>query len=179
MRHARTLPADYFAAFGIKRRLTLDPAELQKTFYDLSRQYHPDRFANLPQSDQQFSLDFTALLNDAWRVLRDPIKRAEYVLTQEGFDVSEQRSRDVPPELLEEVFELNMMLERAPGRDELLDARRRFEAMRSEIDRKLEVLFRSYDDSEDRAALAAIRAALNRRRYIQNLMRDVEAALAQ
>ena len=57
-----------------------------------------------------------AILNDGYRVLRDPIKRAEYLLAQEGFDIGEQRSKNVPPELLEEVFELNMLLEEAPDR---------------------------------------------------------------
>jgi molecular chaperone HscB len=178
MTSAHTLPDDYFALFGIERRLDLDAVSLQKKFYELSRQYHPDRFATQPPSEQQYALDFTAMLNDGWRVLRDPLRRAEYVLKQEGFDIGEQRTKDVPPELLEEVFELNMMLESAPDREELLEARRKFDTMRSDIDAELEQLFRRYDESGDRTVLATVRAALNRRRYIQNLMRDVESALA-
>ncbi len=70
------------------------------------------------------------MLNDGLSdVLQDPVKRAEYLLKQEGFDIGEQRSKDVPPELLEEVFELNMALEdarrRRIGRPQLEAAQRR------------------------------------------------------
>src|SRR4051794_24031625 len=101
---------DYFEFLGLEKRLKLDEAELQKRFYDLSRQFHPDRFAQRSAAEQQNALDSTALLNDAYRTLRDPIQRAEYMLKREGLDIGEQRSKDVPPELLEEVFELNMAL---------------------------------------------------------------------
>ena len=112
-------------------------------------------------------------------VLRDPIQRAEYLLAQEGLDVGEQRSKNVPPELLEEVFELNMLLEEAPDREELEQAKTKFQSMQSETDQELSSLFERYDTSGDAAVLQSIRGALNRRRYIQNLVRDVEKSLAQ
>jgi len=172
------LPADYFAVFELERRLTLDQAALQKKFYSLSRQFHPDRFASKPASEQAFALDFTALLNDGYRVLRDPVKRTGYLLKQEGFDIGEQRSTNVPPELLEEVFELNMMLESAPDREELESARTKFVAMMAEADAEIAGLSVKYDAGGGRESLTALRGVLNRRRYIHNLVRDVEKALA-
>jgi molecular chaperone HscB len=169
--------SDYFGAFGLDRRLTVDTAELQSTFYRLSRQFHPDRFATRSPEDQQRALDFTALLNDAYRVLRDPLQRAEYLLKLEGFDIGEQRSKDVPPELLEEVFELNMMLESAPDRDELESAKQRFQSMQDDVDTELQTLFSEFDNGGGRQILARVRGVLNRRRYIQNLLRDVDKAL--
>ena len=174
-----SLSQDYFSFFGIPRKLSVDTSDLQSRFYSLSRQFHPDRFARGTPADQQYALDATALLNDAYRVLRDPIQRAEYLLTQEGFDIGEQRSKNVPPELLEEVFELNMLLEETPERDELERARTKFQSMQAETDEELSSLFERYDASEDRTVLQGIRGVLNRRRYIQNLVRDVEKALAQ
>src|SRR3954462_14290203 len=103
-----SLSSDYFQFFGIEPKLVLDTDALQKRFYELSRLLHPDRYSKKSPEEQQYSLDATALLNDAYRVLRDPLQRAEYVLKQAGFEIGEQRSKDVPPELLEEVFELNM-----------------------------------------------------------------------
>jgi molecular chaperone HscB len=173
-----SLSQDYFTFFGIPRKLSVDTSDLQSRFYSLSRQFHPDRFARGTVADQQYALDATALLNDAYRVLRDPIQRAEYLLAQEGFDIGEQRSKNVPPELLEEVFELNMLLEETPERDELERARTKFESMQAETDEELSSLFERYDASEDRTVLQGIRGVLNRRRYIQNLVRDVEKALA-
>lgn len=175
---AETLTRDYFTFFGLPRKLVVDTADLQTRFHSLSRQYHPDRFARRPAPEQQFALDATALLNDAYRILRDPVRRAEYLLSQEGFDIGEQRSKDVPPELLEEVFELNMLLEETPDRSELEEARTKFEGMMSEATQELDELFRKYDATEDRSVLQSIRGVLNRRRYIQNLVRDVEKALA-
>ena len=82
-----SLSQDYFSFFGIPRKLSVDTSDLQSRFYSLSRQFHPDRFARGSVADQQYALDATALLNDAYRVLRDPVQRAEYLLAQEGFTV--------------------------------------------------------------------------------------------
>ena len=137
---------DYFRFFGLPHQLALDGADLQKRFYELSRRHHPDRFARASAEEQQAALDATSVLNDGYRVLRDPIQRAEYVLKQAGFDIGEQRSRDVPPELLEEVFELNEQLDELRSGEEaaaepLRQSKARFLAMLNEIDDELEHSF--------------------------------------
>jgi molecular chaperone HscB len=183
MTTAPALPADYFAVFGLERRLVVEEDELQRKFYELSRLYHPDRFVGRSEADQQMALDYTAMLNDAYRVLRDPVKRAEYLLKQEGFDIGEQRSKNVPPELLEEVFELNMMLEELRSGDEttrpqLEQEEKRFRKMLYRADCDLESEFGHYDSERDRSVLVVLRGILNRRRYIENLVREVDNALA-
>jgi len=177
------LPSDYFAVFGLERRLQIDEASLQRKFYQLSREYHPDHFANAPAEAQAYALDMTALLNDAYRVLKDPVKRSEYLLKCEGFDIGEQRSSNVPPELLEEVFELNMMLEELREGDEstrpqLEAEEKRFAHMLERVDCDLRHEFTVYDAEPDPTVLTMIRSILNRRRYIQNLVREVDRALA-
>src|SRR5579875_3118919 len=124
-----TLSKDFYQFFGLERKLTLDDDELHKRFYDLSRQWHPDRFSRRSPEEQAQAMENTAILNDGYRTLRDPVKRAEYLLTEEGFPIGEQRSKDVPPELLEEVFDLNMMLEELKGGDE--SARPQLEAAKT------------------------------------------------
>ena len=124
-------------------------------------------------------MEATSILNDGYRTLRDPVKRAEYLLTEEGFPIGEQRSKDVPPELLEEVFELNMMLEELKSGDEsarpqLESAKANFVDLLSRVDLDLEQLFARYDAAEPlsetaKQALHEVRGALNRRRYIGNL----------
>jgi molecular chaperone HscB len=176
-------PRDYFDVFGLDRSLVIDESSLQRKFYELSRQYHPDRFATRHAAEQQFALDFTAFLNDAYRTLREPVKRAEYLLKHEGFDIGEQRSNNVPPELLEEVFELNMMLEELRSGDEtarpqLEDAKGNFTRMLERVDCDLRNQFEFYDSDKDRSALVVIRSVLNRRRYIENLLQSVEKALS-
>lgn len=181
------LSRDYFSFFDLDRKLLINLDDLQRRFYKLSRQWHPDRFSQRPVEEQNQSLEATSLINDGYRTLKDPVKRAEYLLTQEGFPIGEQRSKDVPPELLEEVFELNMMLEELKAGDDsarpqLEQARASFLTMRGAVDQELLKLFKRYDASAgqgetEKQALNEIRGVLNRRRYIENLTRDVDRAL--
>src|SRR5579875_1490972 len=153
------LSKNFFEFFGIDRKLLLDPDVLQKRFYELSRNWHPDRFSRKSADEQAQALEATAVLNDGYRTLRDPVKRAEYLLTEEGFPIGEQRSKDVPPELLEEVFELNMALEELRGGDQsarpqLEAAKENFLGMRNEIDQQLLALFSKYDAAESESESA-------------------------
>lgn len=176
-------PSDYFAIFGIEKKLALDVEDLQRRFYANSREWHPDRHARAGAQQLAYAEEASATLNDAWRALRDPVARAEYVLKGEGFDIGEQRGRDVPPELLEEVFELNMALEEArdgdaSAKEEVARSLTKFERLLNEIDAQRDDIFLAYDASHDRETLVQLRALLNRRKYLQNLVRDARAALA-
>ena len=119
------VPVDYFTFFALPRKLNLDTALLEREFYELSRKLHPDLCARADKREQEWSLEQSSLLNDAYRTLKDPIKRTEYLLRLEGVELEEQsktatekarttgeiKKQVVPPDLLEEVFELNMQLE--------------------------------------------------------------------
>src|SRR3979411_1122588 len=119
------VPVDYFAFFGFPRKLNLDTAALEKEYYALSRRLHPDVFGQAEDQERTWSLEQSSMLNDAYRTLKDPIKRTEYLLRLEGIELEEQskqatekaratgelKKQVVPPDLLEEVFELNMHLE--------------------------------------------------------------------
>src|SRR5262245_53211805 len=172
-------PANYYDFFGLPHKLNLDSKDLESRFYALSKQWHPDRFARASPAERRRSENATATLNDGYRTLKDPIARAEYLLKEHGFDIGEQKSSHVPPELLEEVFELNMALEEAESsRPQVEVARQKFTAMREEIDRELLAQFAVYDEREDKATLEKIRSILNRHKYIRNLVSHVEKALA-
>ena len=176
------VPSDYYELLGLERKLVLSQDELQHRYYELSRQFHPDRFMRKSDTERQHALDASSALNDAYRTLKEPVRRAEYVLKQEGFDIGEQRSKDVPLELLEEVFELNMALEEVrsgdqSARPQLEAARANVTGMLAQVDSELEDGFAAYDASKDAQQLSRMRGILNRRRYIQNLIRDVEKEL--
>lgn len=168
----------YFEALGLAPALTIDLEDLKKRFYDRSRQWHPDRFSRASDTEQQRALDMTAVLNDAFRTLRDPIARAEYFLKENGLELA----KDAPPELLEEVFDLNVALEELRDGDEsarsqLVEAQQKFSGMLIDAETELSTLFAKYDASPDAATLDRVRGTLNRRRYIANLVRDVEKEL--
>ncbi|HWR51295.1 MAG TPA: Fe-S protein assembly co-chaperone HscB [Bryobacteraceae bacterium] len=165
---------EYFAFFGVERRLNLDQADLQQRFYRLSRELHPDRFMRGTAAEREQALEKSAILNDAYRVLRDPLLRAEYVVSGAGLETGDEKR--VPSELLEKVFEVNEVLESGDrasiesARDHLIDARDRSRA-------DMERLFARHD-AGDESALPELRSVLNRRRYIDKLIRQVEGALA-
>src|SRR6266436_4074644 len=119
-------PVDYFQFFGLPRKLNIDAAALERGFYALSRKLHPDVYAGHDPREQEWSLEQSSRLNDAYRILKDPIRRTEYLLKLEGVELEGQskaateearksktgeKKQIVPPDLLEEVFELNMQLE--------------------------------------------------------------------
>jgi len=167
----------FYNALEMEPKLGLDADDLQQRFYRLSRQWHPDRFSRAGADQQQQALDRTAILNDAFRTLKDPVARAEYFLREHKLEPSKQP----PPELLEEVFELNMALDELRSGDEavrqqLAAAEAQFRTMLAEIDASLESMFARYDAGATEL-LVEMRAALDRRRYIANLVREVEKEL--
>lgn len=207
------VPVDYFSFFGLPPKLDLDVKILEKDFYDLSRRLHPDLNARADSKEQEWSLEQSSLLNDAYRTLKDPIKRTEYLLHLEGVELEEQsknateqarstgevKKQIVPPDLLEEVFELNMQLEelrmnKKMGEDdprliaEIGKQKVSFEAKHEALLEELRTEWKTWDSLIDRghdAAAIEQRAkvrdkmvdVLNRRNYIRNLVRDVNEAL--
>jgi molecular chaperone HscB len=146
---------DYFSIFSLPPHLTLDTPALEKSFYALSRKLHPDRFAARPAAEQEAALAESSRLNDAYRTLRDPIARTEYLLKLEGVELEEQSSaataaaratgtakkQVVPEDLLEEAFELNMQLEEIRAAKKMGDddpqLRKDLQAAKSDFDAKL------------------------------------------
>ena len=207
-------PTDYFSFFALPRKLNIDAAALEREFYALSRKLHPDLYARASANEQTWSLEKTSQLNDAYRTLRDPIARTQYLLQLEGVQLEEQskaatdRARQtgeekkqvVPPELLEEVFDLNMQLQelriskQMGERDE--DVVRSLEQVRDNFQQRLDSLgheLKQYWNEWDALIDAhggelpperervPVRQKmidlLNRRSYIRNLVRDVNEAL--
>jgi molecular chaperone HscB len=173
---------DYFAFLGIPRKLHVDVAELERRYRDLSRQFHPDYFYNATPAERRASLERSSYLNDAYRTLKDPIARAEYVLKLEGLTTNASAT---PPGLLEEVFALNEELDevrarRAGGapREEIAArlerARTPIEKKRDEHEHDLDALARQWDASGDRRALEALRDRVLERNYINNLLASIE-----
>jgi len=201
------LPAgtDYFAFFGLPEKLSLDATQLESEFHKLSWKLHPDNFVRATEFERDLSLHRSSELNDAYRTLRDPIARTEYLLELEGVKLEEQsraatdearaqgkeKQQVVPPDLLEEVFELNMQLEemriaRASGEDDpelakcLSGAKVKFEGLQTEVDGDLLAQWTAWDTGDDAARQTAQKtmvALLDRRRYLSNLVREVNETM--
>jgi molecular chaperone HscB len=196
---------DYFAFLGVPRKLQLDSADLERRFRDLSRQFHPDYFYNATAAERRASLERSSYLNDAYRALKNPVTRLEYLLRVEGMPVSgsaETAERDglsratPPPALLEEVFALNEELDEirearssgapaAAWKARLDAARLPIEAKRDAHQAQVDALSAKWDalvdggssEAAKREVLQALRDLVLERNYIANLLAGIEREL--
>ncbi len=183
---------DYFTALGLPRKLTIDLHALETAYHELGRRVHPDRFASDPARVRSASLVAMALLTSSYRELRDPVRRGRYWLELNGEKLAEN-NRQVPPDLLETVFEVQEQLDELRATacaGSAMELGREVENRRLELVRMhgavlagLDVNFARWDasDGSDRAALAALAAELkgilSRIAYLRTLIRDVDRAL--
>jgi molecular chaperone HscB len=188
--------SDYFAQFGLSRKLWIEMGALEAKFLQLSWKLHPDNFVNASQQERELSLKRSSELNDAYRTLRDPVARVEYLLAIEGMRTEGENKQQVPPELLEEVFELNESLDelreaKSGGEDtaglkaKLETAQKHFQEKLAEVDAQLQGAAREWDKAADanaddaarRKIMAQLNDHLNRRAYIRNLVTNVQKEL--
>ena len=187
---------DHFSLFGLPRKLWIEMSTLEKKFLELSWKLHPDKFVNASPADQELSLKGSSELNDAYRVLRDPVARIEYLLELEGMRKEGEHKQQAPPELLEEVFELNESLDelreaKASGGDlsslkhRLESAEQSFQQKLGEVDAQLQETAQQWDaaidadacDTDRKGILVRLNELLNRRSYIRNLVTNVQKEL--
>jgi len=187
---------DYFELFEMQRKLWIEMGSLDKKFLELSWKLHPDKFVNAGAAEQELSLKRSSELNDAYRVLRDPVARVEYLLEIEGMRKEGEQKQQAPPELLEEVFELNESLDelreaKTSGGDlatlkaRLQSAEKNFQEKLGEVDAQLQGVARQWDaaidanagDNDRKGIMMRLNELLNRRSYIRNLVTNVSKEL--
>jgi molecular chaperone HscB len=190
--------SDYFAVFGLRRKLWLEMSWLEQKFLQLSWKLHPDNFVNASDAERELSLKRSSELNDAYRVLRDPVARVEYLLELEGERKDGEKKQQAPPELLEEVFALNESLDelrevKSSGGDwsdlknRLQAAEKNFQETLDELDAQLQSVAREWDAALDgngtaearKKLMARMNELLNRRSYLRNLVANVAKELTE
>jgi molecular chaperone HscB len=195
--------ASFFGMFGLPPKLDLDLPALEKQFYRYSRKLHPDVHARASTQEQEWSLAQASLLNDAYRTLKSPLERTRYLLELEGVQFEDPRGQGnlnpskVPADLLEEVFELNMQLEelrqnQKAGEDDpqlrqdLENARKQFAGQLDALDAQMRSQWTVWDSAWEQnneagktASKDVMTALLQRRSYLQNLVRDVDQTLGE
>lgn len=190
---------DYFTCLGFPRRLMIDQRKLETKFYDLSRAFHPDFYQNKSDAEQTISLGNSAMLNTAYRTLRDPIERAEYLLDLEAGSVKEIRNSP-PADLFEEILELQDTLneyraaDRASETESTLRAKLQaeqqiLEQRQRDMETTLQQLFIQWDALQDRGeatdqaraerdhVLKQIRENLSNRTYVKNIVNDLVSTI--
>ena len=190
---------DYFTCFGFPRRLTIDQNKLEAKFYELSRAFHPDFYQSKSETEQTISLGNSATLNSAYRTLRDPIQRAEYLLDLEAGAVKEIRNSP-PADLFEEILELQDTLNeyRAADRSSTTGQQLRtklqteqltLEQRKQDMETSLQQLFTDWDRLQDQGdatsqaraerdrLLKQMREILSNRTYVKSIVNDLVATI--
>jgi len=190
---------DYFTCFGLPRRLTIDQNTLESKFYELSRAFHPDFYQNKTATEQTISLGNAATLNTAYRTLRDPIQRAEYLLDLEAGSVKEIRTSP-PADLFEDILSLQETLDAYRASDrasqegrelraQLTAEHAALEVRKRDLELQLQQLFTDWDALQDRAEassqaraerdrlLKEMREILSNRTYVKNIVNDLVETL--
>lgn len=186
-----TLRKNFFEVFGLPRKLAVDPAELQQRFYALAREHHPDFHQAAPPEERARAEETSALVNAAYRTLRDPIARVDYLVRlEEGRETREGDTArpTAPPALLQEMFEIQEVLAEAKTgaiddatRTTLGERRAALAARVAEEEARLtgplSARWDGVPPAERPAVLAAFKEALATRAYLKTVIDDLAQAL--
>ena len=167
---------DPFETLGAPRRFDLDLSALEKTHRELSRALHPDKFAQAGASERRSALEKAANVNEAWRILRDPIRRAEALFRVEGIAVGEANEPKASPMFLMEVMEEREALAEARAAKNLPKVRALASgiALRArDVEEKLIAGFANGSPSRD--ALEKLLPLLGEMRFYRRFLDEVEA----
>jgi molecular chaperone HscB len=186
--------SDYFTVFGLPRKLRVDVEALQRRFYELSRLHHPDFHQGADAERQAEALERSALVNRAYRALRDPLARVEYLIAlEEGRDAREGAADKprAPRELLQEMLEVQEALEEAKAeglggeaaarlRQERARLQERHAAEAAAVVERAEEWDRLVDEGGDRTALREwFKQRLATRAYLRTVIDDLSEALGE
>jgi molecular chaperone HscB len=192
---------DYFTCLGLPRKLNIDTVSLETKFYELSRAFHPDFYEGKSEMERAVSLANSAILNQAYRTMKDPIQRVEYLLRLEAGAAKDIPGK-APADLFETILEIQEHLEEfhaaksegnaasAARAGELLrNARKTLEAKRAALESRLAELFQIWDrlvekktqahayPAEKEQTLKEMRDGLSQRTYVTNMLQNITEAL--
>ncbi|MCU0690192.1 MAG: Fe-S protein assembly co-chaperone HscB [Polyangiaceae bacterium] len=166
---------DPFETLGIEPRFDLDMRMIEKRHRELSRALHPDRYVGRPASERRMALNRAIEVNQAWRVVRDPVRRAEALLRRAGLDAGETGGATADPGLLMEMMEQREALGEARMERDAAKVQRLTDAMRDRERRVLGSLAARLD-SHDAESIASALPALGELRFVRRFLEEASAA---
>lgn len=168
--------SNHFELFGLEPAYALDGAALEQAYRDIQSRIHPDRFAHAGDAERRASMQWTTRVNEAFRVLKDPVQRAKYLLELKGVDVAFETNTLMPPDFLMRQLELREALELAAAERDAGALERLRAALRRER-RELETeLADRIDAARDYAAAADLARKLM---FLGKLDSEIDAAHAE
>lgn len=165
---------DYFGLFGLQPSFRLDITALEGIYHNLQSTVHPDRYAHTPESERRLSMQWATRVNEAYRTLKDPLLRAQYLLALNGVDAGQESNTAMPPDFLMEQMEWREAVAEARAAedvDALEKLLARLGAHAGDVLREVEV---ALDHTKDYAAAAD---AVRRLLFVHKLQQDINDAL--
>lgn len=163
--------ADPFEVLGVEARYDLDLDKLAERHRDLSKALHPDKYARASANERRMALSRAIDVNEAYRVLKDPVKRAEALLKKRGVELTETNEPKPPPSLLMEMMEAREELADARKSKDLGAAQRLGKDMELRMKNVVGDLQRAFATGADDSALPA----LGELRYVRRFLDEVRA----
>ncbi|MBV8389885.1 MAG: Fe-S protein assembly co-chaperone HscB [Mucilaginibacter sp.] len=172
---------NYFDFYGIPESFHPDVAALKKKFYELSKQYHPDFYANDTDEKQQEILELSTINNKAWQTLSDPAKRLEYILRQHELLVDGAKPA-LPGDFLMEMMDINERLMEIDDADQWAEINNEVMSVDDDINQKLHSLTKGYQQLDDTAKESRLNEILDiyyRQKYLLRIKESLNTFAAR
>jgi len=167
--------ADHFALFELPRTFRLEPSMLDKRYREIQTQVHPDKFAHAGDAEKRVSLQWATRANEAYRTLKMPLSRAQYLLSLAGHDVDGENNTAMPSEFLMEQMEWREAVAEARIAREQGELEQLHHRVKQRMNDRYEQLAELLDDQHD-YPLAADR--VRRLMFLEKLLFDIDDAMA-
>jgi len=165
---------DFFSLFGFAPGFQLDPLALESAYHDLQARVHPDKFAHLPDADRRVSMQWATRINEAYRTLRSPLARAQYLLHMRGVETKTESNTAMPAEFLIEQMEWREAVSEARMAENADELERLLVRLKHQHSVVIEEIERDLDKSHDYPAAAA---AVRRLMFVEKLQHDLLDAI--
>ena len=161
---------NHFDLFGLAPAYALETEALERSYREIQSRVHPDRFARAGDAERRASLQWTTRVNEAYRVLKDPVQRAKHLLELHSVDVAFETNTAMPPDFLVQQMELREALEEAKDSAKLDELRSRLRESRTVLQQEIA---QAIDERKDYAGAAGL---VRKLQFLDRLDSEIDAA---
>jgi molecular chaperone HscB len=164
---------NFFVLFGLPERYRLDNAQLDQQYHTLQTQVHPDKFTHLSEAERRMSMQWATRVNEAYQTLRNPIRRARYLLGLHGVDTQEETNTAMPMDFLMEQMEWREAIEEAQQACDVNQLDKLEARLQHEVRLLQELLAVKIDDEHSYAAAAE---GVRKLKFMEKLAEEIASA---
>jgi molecular chaperone HscB len=168
------LAQNHFELFGLPARFAVPVEALERSYHDIQGRVHPDRFADATDAERRQAMQWATRVNEAYETLREPLKRARYLLALRGVDPQIETNTAMPPEFLMSQMEWREAVEEAAGAADVDELDHLLAKLRRDLHAELDALGRELDEGRNDAAAASVRRLM----FFEKIQHDIGEAIA-